>query len=160
MKWSFPHFLYKGLLCSMAAFKAHCAFSFWKGALVVGDGGRQEAMGQFGRLTAVADLPPRKELVALIKRAVALNDAGVKAPARSRRTGPAAPVRVPAELASALRQNKKAQAAFAGFPPSHKREYIDWIVGAKGEITRKRRLDTAIGWMAQGKPRNWKYMER
>jgi hypothetical protein len=39
MKWSFPHFMYKGMLCSMASFKAHCAFGFWKGALVIGTPG-------------------------------------------------------------------------------------------------------------------------
>src|SRR5438477_8689176 len=82
MKWSFPHFMYKGMLCSMASFKAHCAFGFWKGALVLGQGGdgaaNEDAMGQFGRLTAKSDLPSDKELTRLIQRAVELNDEGVK----------------------------------------------------------------------------------
>jgi hypothetical protein len=34
MKWSFPHFDYKGMMCSMAAFKQHCAFGFWKASLI------------------------------------------------------------------------------------------------------------------------------
>ena len=54
MKWSFPHFVYKGMLCSMASFKAHCAFGFWKGSLLkdsVGSAASDEAMGQFGRIT-------------------------------------------------------------------------------------------------------------
>src|SRR5436309_10892204 len=55
MKWSFPHFMYKGMLCSMAAFKQHAAFGFWKGALVVGNAGKREAMGHLGRITAVSD---------------------------------------------------------------------------------------------------------
>ena len=38
MKWSFPHFVYKGVLCSMASFKAHCAFGFWKASLLEGVG--------------------------------------------------------------------------------------------------------------------------
>ena len=35
MKWSFPHFIYKGQnLCSMASFKQHCAFGFWLSPLM------------------------------------------------------------------------------------------------------------------------------
>jgi uncharacterized protein YdeI (YjbR/CyaY-like superfamily) len=155
MKWSFPHFLYKGMLCSMASFKKHCAFSFWKGSLVLGATASPDAMGQFGRITSLTDLPSPRQLTALIKKAMALNDEGVKV-VRAKRA--AAPVQVPAELAAALRRNKRAQITFAGLPPSHQREYITWIVEAKGEKTRNRRLKTAIQWMAAGKPRNWKYM--
>jgi uncharacterized protein YdeI (YjbR/CyaY-like superfamily) len=157
MKWSFPHFLYKGMLCSMASFKQHCAFGFWKGSLVLGASGSPEAMGQFGRITGVAALPPRKQMATLIRKAMALNDEGVKVE-RPRRSGARAPVKIPAELAAALRQNKKAHAVFTGFPPSHRREYADWIAEAKGEETRNRRLKTAIQWIAAGKRRNWKYM--
>ena len=39
MKWSFPHFMYKGMLCSMVSFKEHCAFGFWKSSLIVEKGG-------------------------------------------------------------------------------------------------------------------------
>jgi hypothetical protein len=34
MKWSFPHFDYKGMMCSMAAFKQYCAFGFWKASSI------------------------------------------------------------------------------------------------------------------------------
>ena len=34
IKWGFPHFEYKGLVGSMAAFKQHCSFGFWKGKLL------------------------------------------------------------------------------------------------------------------------------
>ena len=155
MKWRFPHFLYKGMLCSMASFKEHCAFGFWKGSLLLGKGASPEAMGQFGRITSVAELPSRKKLMGLVRKAMALNDEGTKV-ARAKR--PAAPITVPAELTAALRRNKKAHAAFTAFPPSHRRDYVEWIVEAKGEETRNRRLKTAIQWMAEGKPRNWKYM--
>jgi uncharacterized protein YdeI (YjbR/CyaY-like superfamily) len=156
MKWSFPHFLYKGMLCSMAAFKEHAVFGFWKGSLVVGQGNGPDSMGQFGRLTKVSDLPSKKELIGCIKKAMALNDEGVTMPRAPR---PArASLKVPAELAAALERNKKARTQFDGFSPSHKREYVEWIGEAKGEATRKRRVETAIEWMAQGKPRNWKYM--
>ena len=34
-KWGFSHFGYKGeMMCSMAAFKEHCAFNFWKQSLL------------------------------------------------------------------------------------------------------------------------------
>ena len=157
MKWSVPHFLYGGaILCSMAAFKQHATFGFWKGALLdLGD--RGQAMGQFGRLTGVADLPGKRELAGYIRQAMALQDAGVEAP-KARPTRPRPPVAVPGDLAMALRHNPRAQATFDAFPPSHRREYVDWITGAKREDTRRKRLAQAIGWLAEGKPRNWKYM--
>ena len=159
MKWSFPHFQYKGLLCSMAAFKEHCAFGFWKGSLIVGkgDGEAEKAMGQFGRIARLSDLPSRKVLTGYVKEAMKLNDEGVKVPSRSKPKTPGEVV-VPDDLAAALKKNRKAGAAFDGFSPSHKREYIQWITEAKTEATRTRRLETAVEWMAEGKPRNWKYM--
>ena len=159
MKWSFPHFEYKGLLCSMAAFKEHCAFGFWKDNLVLGEGDEAEgAMGQFGRITRLADLPSKKVLAGFIKKAMALNEAGVKSPTRSRPKAPRPEAAVPDDLAAALGKNQAARATFDNFSPSNRREYVEWITEAKTPATRGRRLDTAIEWMAQGKPRNWKYM--
>jgi uncharacterized protein YdeI (YjbR/CyaY-like superfamily) len=159
MKWSFPHFLYKGILCSMASFKEHCAFGFWKGSLVVAhpEGGGEPAMGQFGRITKLSDLPAKKVLSGYIKEAMKLNEAGVKAPTRSKPKTPKELV-VPDDLAGALQGNPKARATFDRFSPSHQREYVEWITEAKTPATRQRRLTTAIEWMAEGKSRNWKYM--
>src|SRR5918912_2456514 len=140
MKWSFPHFTYKGMLCSMAAFKQHAMFGFWKAALVLGDKAKSgDGMGQLGRITRLSDLPPKKELIADIRKAAALNDAGIKV-ARVPRNGAAAkPLRVPADLTAALKKNKKAETTFANFRPSHRKEYVEWITGAKTEETRARR---------------------
>jgi len=159
MKWSSPHFLYKGMLCHMAAFKEHCAFGFWKGSLIVGsnDGAAEKAMGQFGRITKLSDLPSKKMLAGYIREAMKLNDDGVKSPTRSKPREPREVV-VPDDLAKALQKNKKAGVTFEKFSPSHKREYIEWITEAKTETTRSRRLETAIEWMTEGKSRNWKYM--
>ena len=164
MKWSFPNFLYKGMFCSMAAFKEHCSFRFWKGELVFGSKGRgtEKAMGQFGRLRALSDLPAKKVLTTYIKTAMKLNDEGVKPPWLARRNAAKAakaakPAAVPADLAKALKGNAKARATFEKFPSSHRREYVEWITEAKREETRQRRLDTAIAWMAEGKPQNWRY---
>lgn len=164
IKWSFPNFTYKGMLCSMASFKQHCSFGFWKGALVVGtpgsDGDGERAMGQFGRITALSDLPSKKVLTGYIKEAMRLNEAGVKSPTRSKPKAKAKKeLPVPDDLTKALGKNKKALATFENFSPSHRREYIEWITEAKAEDTRNRRLATAVEWMAEGKPRNWKYMK-
>jgi uncharacterized protein YdeI (YjbR/CyaY-like superfamily) len=159
MKWAFPHFMYEGILCSMASFKQHCAFGFWKGSLIVDGNGRsaEEAMGQFGRITKLSDLPPKKVLAGYVKEAMRLNDEGVKSPTRSAPKARKGEVAVPDDLASALKRNRKARATFEGFSPSHRREYVEWITEAKGEETRKRRLETAVEWMAEGKARHWKY---
>lgn len=156
MKWGAPHFMYKGMLCAMASFKQHAAFGFWKGSLVVGAASKDiNAAGWFGRLTKASDLPPRQELAAYVKKAMALNDAGIAAPRKQKQ--PPKPIKVPPDLAAALTKSKKTKATFDAFSPSHRREYIEWITEAKSEDTRARRLAQAIEWIAQGKSRNWKY---
>ncbi|HMD34722.1 MAG TPA: YdeI/OmpD-associated family protein [Vicinamibacterales bacterium] len=158
MKWSFPHFTYQGMLCSMAAFKQHAVFGFWKGSLIVDDDGKkaEPGMGQFGRITKMSDLPSTKRLTGYIRKAMTLNEDGITVP-RPKKRARSKIVRVPPDLAAALRRNSKARAAFDAFSPSHKREYVEWITEAKAKETRVRRLQTAIEWMAQGKSRNWKY---
>jgi uncharacterized protein YdeI (YjbR/CyaY-like superfamily) len=159
IKWSFPNFIYKGMLCNMAAFKEHCAFGFWKSSLIVERGGAavEKVMGQFGRITQLSDLPSQKILSGYIKEAMRLNDEGIKSPARTNPKEPRELV-VPDDLVDALKTNKAALATFEKFSPSHKREYVEWITEAKTEATRARRLAQAIEWMGEGKPRNWKYM--
>jgi uncharacterized protein YdeI (YjbR/CyaY-like superfamily) len=156
LKWSMPFFSYHGPLMNMSAFKEHAAFGFWKGALVLGRsaGDDERAMGQFGRITSVKDLPPKKELVALIRKAMKLNEDGVKV---EKKKTPRAALPVPAELATALAKNKKARTNFEAMPPSHRREYNEWIGEAKREETREARVKQAIEWIAEGKARNWKY---
>ncbi len=160
LKWGMPAFMYKGILCGMAAFKGHCTFGFWKETLLKKKYGPlakvdAKAMGQFGRITGVADLPSERTLLRFVKDAAALNDAGVKVAARPKTKKPLA---IPTDFMAALRKNKKALATFEGFSPSHKREYVEWVTEAKGEDTRARRLATAVAWMADGKVRNWKYV--
>ena len=159
MKWSFPHFDHKGMLCSMAAFKQHCSFGFWKGELILGKGpggADGEGMGHFGRLTSLADLPSDKALLGYIRKAVELNEAGVKKPAPPRPKVRKELV-VPDYFTAVLKKNKKALATFEGFSYSHKKEYVEWITEAKQEETRARRMKTTLEWLAQGKPRHWKY---
>jgi len=156
MKWSMPAFSYHGPLMNMAAFKAHATVGFWKGALVVGRsaGDDERAMGHLGRITAVKELPPKKELTALIKKAAKLNEEGVKV---EKKKSPRPELPVPPELSAALAKNKKARANFESFPPSHQRDYNEWIGEAKREETRAARVKQAVEWIAEGKSRNWKY---
>jgi len=153
IKWGTPHYGYKGMFCMTAAFKTHCALIFWKGSLVVGKG--RNGVAPLRRITSLADLPAKKVMAGYLKKAVALNDAGVMLD-RRRKTSPK-PVRVPPALAAALKKHAKAHAAFAAFPPSHRREYAEWVADAKQEATRARRVKQAIEWIADGKSRNWKY---
>ncbi len=157
LKWSMPHFVHGGeIVCNMAAFKAHVAFGFWKGELVTGQMPQhRQAMGQFGRLASVADLPDAATLGELIAKAVELIDAGVKKPRPLKHPKPAA--ELPGDLSEALACNAAARATFEAFPPGQRREYIDWINEAKRAETRARRIAQAVEWLAEGKRRNWKY---
>jgi uncharacterized protein YdeI (YjbR/CyaY-like superfamily) len=155
LKWRFPHFMYKGMFCGMAAFKEHCTFGFWKGDLIVKNGD-DEGMGQFGKIRSLSDLPDEKTLLKYVREAVRLNDEGVKAP-RQIKSKVKKPLVIPEYLAAALKRNGKARETFENFSYSHKKEYVEWVTEAKQEETRKRRLETALEWMSEGKTRNWKY---
>ena len=156
IKWGMPTFMHAGgILCGMAAFKKHVSFGYWKHALVVGDGSAQEGMGSYGKMASLKDLPPKKTLLAHIRKAAKLNEDGVKAPAQRKSAKPFP--QEPDDLVAALRKNKAAQATYEAFPPSCKREYVEWITEAKREETRAKRLAQAVEWMAEGKCRNWKY---
>lgn len=162
MKWGFPHFDYKGMLCHMASFKHHCAFGFWKAELMkdktlMQNAKSETAMGHLGKITSLNDLPADKKLISYIKEAVKLNDDGVKLPPRKKSKKEIA---VPDYFIKALKKNKTALKTFENFSPSHKKEYIEWIAEAKTEETRSRRITTAIEWMTEGKSRNWKYMKK
>jgi uncharacterized protein YdeI (YjbR/CyaY-like superfamily) len=149
MKWGAPHFDHNGIVGGMAAFKQHVSWGFWKASLL----GDQAALRE--KVTDVSDLPPEKQLLALIREAVQLNEEGVKIARAPRKTPP--PLETPDELLAALRRVKGALAAFEAFPPSHKREYVQWITEAKQEATRAKRIAQAVEWISEGKSRNWKY---
>ncbi len=159
IKWAFASFDYKGPFCSMAAFKAHCAFGFWKAALMEDadklKGNQQNAMGHAGKIKNLSDLPSDKILISWIKEAAKLNDDGIKLPPRKKIEKK--DLVIPDYFTKALSKNKKALKAFKDFSPSHKREYTQWITEAKTVETRNRRMDKAFEWIAEGKGRNWKY---
>jgi uncharacterized protein YdeI (YjbR/CyaY-like superfamily) len=161
IKWGMPHFEHAGsILCMMAAFKGHCAFGFWHQGMekIAGPhrASPEQAMGSLGRITRREDVPRDAVLKRLVRAAAKLNESGAPArPARPKGSGRELPV--PADLAAALKKNAAAAKVFAAFPPSKRKDYIEWITEAKREATRQSRLATAIEWIAEGKARNWKY---
>jgi len=156
MKWSMPAYLSGGKILLMTpAFKAHAALNFWRGQ-EIGDGEpKAGAMGQFGRLTSVHDLPADAELDALIRQAAELAK-NAPAPRKPKYESKPAP-QMHADFAAALAKAPKAKAALDGFSPSAQRDYLEWIAEAKQDATRHKRIATAVEWLSEGKKRNWKY---
>ena len=158
VKWSHPAFLWKGkLVAGMAAFKGHATFGFWHGTAVTGRTEVEDtAMGSFGRLTSLADLPPDDELADMVRKACALIDAGlVPKHMAERQKRPELPV--PPALQAALDADPAAKAHWDAFSPSHRRDYCEWVGEAKREATAATRIAQTMEWVASGKKRNWKY---
>jgi uncharacterized protein YdeI (YjbR/CyaY-like superfamily) len=155
IRWGHPSFDHQGMVCGMTAFKEHCVVSFWKAALL----GDESLLRR--EVRTVADLPARRDLAGLVKQAARLNEDGVTLPVEPRkRPSETRALDVPDVLTNALRTNKKAQATFDAFSSSNKKDYVEWIAEAKSDDTRRKRLEQAIEWMAEGKPRNWKYRKK
>jgi hypothetical protein len=159
MKWGSPSFEHHGILGGMAAFKAHCVFGFWKGSLVTATAADRAAMGQFGRLQSLSDLPSDRVIVAWIEKAAGLNESGVRVERPRKHPKPAIPL--PAELVAAFRARKhaRAKAFFESLSPSGRREYLEWITGAKRAETRAQRVAKTLAQLGEGKPHNWKYTQ-
>jgi uncharacterized protein YdeI (YjbR/CyaY-like superfamily) len=164
MKWSFPHFDYAGeILCSMASFKKHCSFGFWKASLLSDPEGLLEvvgktSMGSLGQITSLSDLPSDRILIKYTREAAKLNKEGVKVPSKAK-TPVKKELQVPDYFMKAISKNKKALKTFEGFSNTNKKEYVEWVDGAKTEETKEKRLETAVEWMADGKIRHWKYVK-
>ncbi|MBM3906618.1 MAG: YdeI/OmpD-associated family protein [Gemmatimonadetes bacterium] len=157
MKWGMPFFVQDGrILCHMAAFKAHAAFGIWDAARVMNAGTlNREAMGSFGRITNVKDLPAKRTLVGHLKRAIALV---ATSPAAERRARTPKPVpRLPAELSRALKADAALRTQWSALAPGYRREYVEWIAGAKRPETRARRLATTVAQVRERKGPNWRY---
>ncbi|HTU11293.1 MAG TPA: YdeI/OmpD-associated family protein [Allosphingosinicella sp.] len=154
LKWSMPTFMYKGkILAGLAAFKAHATLGFWNESVLGEDEKDRSAMGQFGRIAALDDLPPRDTLIDLIRKSMALIDSGAKAGQKSSK----APFTVPQDLQAAIDGAPAAKATWDAFPPSCKREYVEWVTEAKRDETRTKRLNQTIEQLSEGKRRHWKY---
>lgn len=152
MKWSHPTYLKNGkIVLGTAAFKEHAAVNFWRGS-ELGLARSGEAMGQLGKLTSVADLP--HDLDSMIAKAADVSVA--PAPAKAKKAPKPMPDLHP-DFAAALDKAPKAKAIMDAFPPSCRREYLEWVAEAKQDATREKRIASAIEWLSEGKRRNWKY---
>lgn len=159
IKWGMPHFTYRGKnIAGMAAFKQHCAF------MIHGEGRQgaetKEAMGQFGRIASLADLPPDEEIVAKLLEARAKIEGQGSATKRPAAPKPDRRIEQPEDVSTALAGTPRAQAFWDQLAPSHRYEYLEWITEAKREETRRKRIAQALEWLAEGKRRNWKYEGR
>lgn len=162
IKWQFPNFVYKGNICSMAAFKKHCTFTFWKGKIlkdpdnilsIVG----KTSMGQIGALHSISDLPNHSIMKKYLKEAMKLNEENIAIPKKKGKT--AALRAIPDVMTEALKHHSVASKVFESFSVSNKNDYIEWITDAKREGTRTKRIHTMLEWLAEGKVRNWKYIK-
>jgi uncharacterized protein YdeI (YjbR/CyaY-like superfamily) len=154
IKWGRPFFTLDGrMLGMMSAFKAHCIFGFWRSEMGGPDRG-ESAGGDYGRITSLADLPPDDVVIGQIAAAVAQ----IAIPPTKRvRAEPKPALETPPDLAEALAAEPTARAAFDGFPPSARREYVEWIVEAKRAETRAGRIAKAVGQMREGHRLHHKY---
>jgi uncharacterized protein YdeI (YjbR/CyaY-like superfamily) len=160
IKWGFPCFDHKGPVCQMAAFKQHMSFGFWKASqlndpkkLLQQD---EPSAGSLGKITSLLDLPSDDVLIDFIKQSVHINENNIK-PAEKKVAKPKAAIEMPADFAGLLAASPKSEAVYNNFSPSQKREYLEWIVEAKTDETRQKRMQTAVEWISEGKSRNWKY---
>ncbi len=149
IKWGFPNFEYHGkVICSVTAFRAHCAWGLWQREGMTGG-------GRFSRLTSVDDLPTPKVLKGLVQSAMDAVDRGAK-PMRAKKA-PKAPLATPADVTEALEKTPGAAKRFAAFRLSHRREYLEWILEAKRPETRATRIAKTVAQVASGKSLNAKY---
>ncbi|HCW06513.1 MAG TPA: hypothetical protein DGG95_04010 [Cytophagales bacterium] len=164
IKWGFPNFDHKGVMCNMAAFKQHCSFGFWKASMMDDPKGLikssdKGSMGNFDRITSLKDLPSDKTLLDFIKQAVALNENGVKRKVKVTPAG-SKTIATPAYFQKELNKNKVANEVFKNFSYTNRKDYIEWLEEAKTEETRNKRMAQAIEWIEEGKARNWKYQKK
>jgi uncharacterized protein YdeI (YjbR/CyaY-like superfamily) len=162
IKWSRPFFMYRGIILgNMAAFKAHCSLGLWGpeiASLLREEGAASgEAMGTFGKIHSLEDLPATKDLLRYVRQAAKQVDDGVRVKNYVRPRVAKAEQPVPEALQRALAKNKLAAERFAAMTPGCRREYSTWIHEAKREETRERRVATALKWISEGKSRNWRY---
>lgn len=156
IKWSMPAYTLDGkIVLITAAFKGHMALNFWRGQELRGEEANADAMGQFGKIRSLDELPSDAELDRLIHEAAELARSA-PAPRKAKHAPKPAPEMHP-EFAAALSKAPDARAVLEGFPPSAQRDYFEWIAEAKQDATREKRISTAVEWLSEGKRRHWKY---
>ena len=161
IKWGVPSFERGGMLGGMASFKKHVSYGFWRAGEMDDphDLLGKERKASFMRIRAesVKDLPTKTVLVSYVKQARRLNEAGQ--PVRAKKKPAQTTPKAPAELTRAIQASPKAAAFWKTLAPGYRKEYVEWVTDAKREATREKRLLQTVEWLAEGKKRNWKYMD-
>ncbi|MCB9876458.1 MAG: YdeI/OmpD-associated family protein [Planctomycetes bacterium] len=156
IKWRRPAFELGGLIGGMSEFKEYCSFGFWQEKALLEAGDEAEAVIEAcGKITTLKQLPGKAAFARVLKLALQRNQAGGKLPRSKAKRHP--PLEVPADLAAALARDEAAKEHFDAFAPSYRRDYIEWITGAKKDATRQTRIAQAVEWLRDGKKRHWKY---
>jgi uncharacterized protein YdeI (YjbR/CyaY-like superfamily) len=152
IKWGMPCLTYKGKnLAGMAAFKAHTSFG------VHGDGRAIEGMGQYGKMSSMDDMPSDATIVTALLAKDRIDSTGTALKIGSKPKVAKPEIPVPDDFAAELAKAQGARERFDSWAPSHRREYLEWIIEAKRPETRAKRIAEAGAWIAEGKKRNWKY---
>lgn len=154
IKWGIPAFMLKGKnVAGMAAFKQHASL------MLTADDVAGGGMGSYGKIRSPDELPSEKDLTRRLhfgRDMLAQGKALSKLPERA----PKPKIGVPHDFAAALRDTPRAKTTFDGLTDAQRRDYLEWIVAAKRDETRAKRMATALEWLAEGKRMNWKYEKR
>jgi len=155
-KWNSPNFSCEGMVCWIAGFKKHVGINFFKGSLMEDNHGYFENDNDSEKGNRIIrygfeDKVDAEKLNHYIKQAIQLNQNNIKVPTKKKT------VETPQFIVDILSNHPKAKEVFDAFPPSHKKEYIEWLLEAKREATKDKRITTMLEWLEEGKSRNWKY---
>lgn len=159
MRWGHPHYYYKGKgMCFNQALKGRVTFGFWYDSLVFDpaklSAAAIKAQESMGFMKDIKEIPSDEIFVECIKIGMEVKEQGLKVETKSK---PKAELVVPDYFTKALEKNSVAKKNFEVMSPSHKREYVNWIIDAKTEETREKRIAQAIEQIAEKKSKNWKY---
>ena len=142
LKWGQPCYSREGKnVAIIQAFKPHCALMFFKGVLLDDTHGLLREQGENTqsamRLEFTSPSQIKVSIVnAYVKQAIAVEQAGLKVGAPTRRA-----LELPEELAAALAKNRALAKAFNALTPGRQRAYAMHINGAKQAATRAARVE-------------------
>jgi uncharacterized protein YdeI (YjbR/CyaY-like superfamily) len=69
-------------------------------------------------------------------------------------------IETPEYLTEVLNANKKAKEVWESKSDSYRKDYLVWIIDAKTDATRQKRIEQSLAWIAEGKGRFWQYEKK
>lgn len=154
IKWGMPTYVYgKRNLVGIGAFKNHIGLWFFQGSLL-SDPADQLRNAQEGKTKAMRQIHFEKKsdinesvLRGFLKQTIENEDRGLYVKIERNKE----PVKIPDELAVALKNDTAAGNAFKNLTLSKQREYADHISSAKQAKTKERRLEKILPMITEGK---------